>query len=200
MNILFSYATPELGVAVLDDVITDYLEQGFSVRYVGLLLMTSIEHSAFSINSSPASDINVFELAAADTELIYDQYIHAAADQFATAPMPAWATTFPDMSVVSPQPALPQPTLRKVAVRDSQIASGFEWVPGAVFQTRPKDLTLISGRVTKILALSYFGEVHPDFNWLKEDNMPYLFTPDEFMRFAIAVDEFVEQKYINSWQ
>lgn len=200
MNILFSYTVPDLGARLLDILVNEYLEQGDTVRYMGDAVTSSVEHIDFATNTPTPADVNIFELRVADISIDYARYVHAAADNLATAPIPDWASGFPDISVVSPQPIASQTTLRKVAVRDSQIASGFEWVPGAVFQTRPKDLTLISGRVTKILALSYFGEVHPDFNWLKEDNTPYLFTPDEFMRFAIAVDEFVEQKYINSWQ
>lgn len=84
------------------------------------------------------------------------------------------------------------------AVRSARISTGFSW-GGSVFQTRDKDLTLISGRATKILAKRSLGESLPDFYWRTEDNSVYLFSADEFLRFAIAVDEFVEQKYIESW-
>lgn len=83
--------------------------------------------------------------------------------------------------------------------RADKIAAGFLW-NGILFQTRENDLSLIAGRATKIAAKKALNEPVADFYWRAADNTDHLFTGDEFLRFAVAVDEFVESKYIESWQ
>lgn len=85
--------------------------------------------------------------------------------------------------------------------RASAIAAGFFWAAkGATFDTDPNSLALITGRVAKIQAKAALGEAMPDFIWRSSDNTDHLFTPTEFLQFAIAMDEWVESKYIESWQ
>lgn len=88
---------------------------------------------------------------------------------------------------------------RKKQSRAAAIAAGFEW-QGNVFQTRSADLSLIAGRATKVAAQKALGELVPDFQWRAQDDTMVTFTGDDFLRFAIAVDEFVEQEYQKSWE
>jgi hypothetical protein len=96
--------------------------------------------------------------------------------------------------------------------RQTLLDEGLEW-QGNIFQTRPKDLTLINGRVSKLCALISLGEATLDDTvitsmdgktlpliWRSESNRDIPFTVREFLQFAIAVDEFIESKYQESWQ
>lgn len=84
--------------------------------------------------------------------------------------------------------------------RAKAIAGGFTWAPKtATFQTRPEDITLVSGRVGKINAKLALGEEVPDFLWRDIDDVNHSFTYQEFLRFAIEMDEWVEAQYIDSW-
>lgn len=87
---------------------------------------------------------------------------------------------------------------RKKHLRQDEIEAGFTW-GGDEFQTRAQDLTLIVGRVAKILASKALNETLSNFEWRCADDTFHNFTPEEFLKFAIAADEFVEQKYLDSW-
>lgn len=86
--------------------------------------------------------------------------------------------------------------------RDAEIKAGMQWPAGSgiVYQTDPVSISLVTGRVGKILAYQARGETHPDFLWRAMDDTDHLFTPNDFLSFAIALDDFVEIKYIESWQ
>ena len=83
--------------------------------------------------------------------------------------------------------------------RSDIIAAGFNW-NGVLFQTGPDDVRNITGRVGKITAKKALGDPVPDFQWRAADNSMHLFAANDFLRFAIAVDEFVESTYIASWE
>lgn len=93
----------------------------------------------------------------------------------------------------------PQRSARVNQVRDQKIAAGFEW-EGATFQTGAADLRNVAGRVGKITAKLALSESVPDFTWRSADNQDVQFTAEGFLRFAIALDEWVEQQYQASWQ
>lgn len=83
--------------------------------------------------------------------------------------------------------------------RTANIASGFEW-DGHVYQTGPDDLRNVSGRVGRITAQQALGDPVPDFTWRTLDNADVLFTAQQFLRFAVALDEWIEQQYQESWK
>lgn len=86
------------------------------------------------------------------------------------------------------------------AARVKAIAAGFYWEPkGATFDTDPQSLSLVTGRVAKIQAKSVLGEAMPDFLWRASDNTDHLFSATEFLHFAVALDDWVESKYAESW-
>ncbi len=84
------------------------------------------------------------------------------------------------------------------AERDEQIGGGFEW-GGYVFDTDAKSLTLINGRVSKITAIMAMNDTPADFVWRTSDNQDYVFTPTEFLQFAVALDDWIEGEYVDSW-
>ena len=84
--------------------------------------------------------------------------------------------------------------------RNSDIASGFYWAAkDATFDTDAKSLSLVTGRVAKIQAQNLLSVSAPDFYWRASDNTDHLFTAPEFLEFAVAMDNWVESKYIESW-
>ena len=105
----------------------------------------------------------------------------------------------------------PDKSARLKQERDLAISEGFIW-KGVVFQTRSEDLALISGRVAKLNALVTLNEASLDdtkvtsldgneipLTWRSENNTDVVFSVREYLEFAIAVDEFVESKYRDSW-
>ena len=71
---------------------------------------------------------------------------------------------------------------------------------GSTFQVDPTSLTLISGRALKITRCQLNNERIGNQVWRTSDNQFVTFTPDDFLEFAEAVDEYVEQVYAESWQ
>lgn len=100
---------------------------------------------------------------------------------------------------------------RKLAVREGKIAAGMMW-QGNRFQTGPTDRVNVAGRAAKLNALLALGKVQLDATeytdadgqlrslvWRTEDNQNQGFSVQGFLEFAVAMDEFVEQQYIDSW-
>ncbi len=84
--------------------------------------------------------------------------------------------------------------------RAKAINAEFFWLSkSATFQTDVNSLALITGRVAKIQAKSVLGEAMPDFTWRAADDIDHLFKPTEFLQFAVAVDDWVEAQYTDSW-
>ena len=94
--------------------------------------------------------------------------------------------------------ASPTASARITKERSTVIGGGFEW-NGATYQTDPVSVSLISGRVAKILAKRSLSEELADFIWRSKDEVNHTVTPDDFLRFAISLDYFVEAKYVASW-
>ena len=109
---------------------------------------------------------------------------------------------------VSPAPIA---SARKKSTREQNISAGMQW-GGNAWQTRPADRVNIAGRAAKLNSLvtlgraqltdsSYTdasGQLRP-LVWRTADDQNIAFTIQTFLEFAIAVDEFVEQKYFESW-
>ena len=101
---------------------------------------------------------------------------------------------------------------RKKKSRGLAIDSGMVWA-GNTWQTEDTDRVNVAGRASKLNSLvtlgraglgdtSYVdsdGVVRP-LVWRTLGNDNVSFTVQEFLEFAIAVDEFVENKYFESWQ
>lgn len=78
-----------------------------------------------------------------------------------------------------------------------RIAEGFAY-GGNVFQIDDRSLVLISGRSAKILAKQGTAGV-PPIVWRDMDNKLVEFTPESFLAFASAVDEYIESLYRQAW-
>ena len=77
----------------------------------------------------------------------------------------------------------------------------FHYVPkNATFQCDPTSMTLIAGRALKITRCQLNNELVENQVWRTTDNLFVTFTPNEFLNFAEAADEYVEQVYNQSWQ
>lgn len=100
---------------------------------------------------------------------------------------------------------------RKKQTRTTAIDSGMSW-GGNVWQTESADRVNIAGRAAKLNSLVTLGIAtlsdtsYVDANnvtrplvWRTTDNQNIGFTVQSFLEFAIAVDEFVENKYFESW-
>jgi hypothetical protein len=83
-------------------------------------------------------------------------------------------------------------------LRTERIAAGFTW-NGATFQINPNSILVITGRATRIINRQLQELGNPDFNWRTQDDQFYLFTAEEFLEFADAVDNHVESIYVESW-
>ena len=70
---------------------------------------------------------------------------------------------------------------------------------GCEFQVDPSSLTLIAGRALKITRQQLNGEPVSDQTWRAVDNSFVTFTAEEFLAFAEAADEYVEQVFQQSW-
>ncbi|WP_299202585.1 hypothetical protein [uncultured Amphritea sp.] len=195
MNIIFFCNTGGQTIDFIDRLVTSYLDTG-TVGFFPGAVSTTVINSDLLVDA--VGDVNIYDGSIRHNGVVFDEAI-LISPAGSKLQVPDWVGPTTSLTEYMLPPEATSPTVRKKAVRDAGISSGFAW-GGSTFQTRPQDLTLISGRATKILALKYFNELHPDFYWMTEANTPHLFTPDEFMRFAIAVDEFVEQKFIESWQ
>ena len=97
------------------------------------------------------------------------------------------------------------------AWRDQKIQAGFTW-NGNTFQSTEADQALIAGRATKLTTLLTLGRVqltdnsYADENgatralvWRTAGNVNVQFTVQEFLDFAIAMDEFIEDMYQAAW-
>jgi len=84
-------------------------------------------------------------------------------------------------------------------IRDRKIAQGFTW-NGDTFQIDHMSMGLITGRATKIMSVNSRGGNYPNFHWRAMDDSLVEFTPDGFLTFAEAVDDYVESLYQEAWQ
>ena len=97
------------------------------------------------------------------------------------------------------------------AWRDQKIQSGFTW-GGNTFQSTAADQALIAGRATKLTTLLTLGRVQLTDNsytdesgatrplvWRSAANINVLFTVQEFLDFAISMDEWIEDQYKAAW-
>jgi hypothetical protein len=95
--------------------------------------------------------------------------------------------------------------------RAKEIAKGFTWA-NKTFQIDSDDLKLIAGRTAKLNILLQSGNVTLDSTgytdlsgttreivWRALDNTTVNFTVREFLTFAQAVDEYIEDIYQKSW-
>lgn len=90
----------------------------------------------------------------------------------------------------------------KKEIRNTAIADGFDFELRGVVHTFQTDLisrTNVSGRVGKITARKALGLQVEDFTWRNSTNDHISFTANEFLLFGIAMDEFIEQQYQDSW-
>ena len=70
---------------------------------------------------------------------------------------------------------------------------------GCEFQVDPSSLTLIAGRALKITRQQLNNEPVTNQTWRTVDNSFVTFTAEEFLAFAEAADEYVEQVFQQSW-
>lgn len=70
---------------------------------------------------------------------------------------------------------------------------------GCEFQVDSSSLTLIAGRALKITRQQFNDEAVSDQIWRAVDNSFVTFTAEEFLVFAEAADEYVEQVFQQSW-
>lgn len=107
---------------------------------------------------------------------------------------------------------VPVTSARKRDYRTQRIDAGFQW-GGNSWQTEPQDRINIAGRAAKLTSLLALGRVQladtsyidatgnaRPLVWRTADNSNVSFTVQSFLEFAIAADEFVEDKYFESWQ
>ena len=57
----------------------------------------------------------------------------------------------------------------------------------------------VTGRAGEITAKMALGSTVPDFQWRSSNNEMVDVTAIQFLEFAIAMDEFVESQYQDSW-
>jgi hypothetical protein len=96
----------------------------------------------------------------------------------------------------------PEKKARKQLHRASKVDAGFSYTVGGVehlFQTDILARSNVTGRASKVTAKRSLGQIVPDFEWRSTDNVMVSFTGVEFLEFAIAMDEFVESQYQDSW-
>ncbi|MGY8872232.1 MAG: DUF4376 domain-containing protein [Pseudomonadales bacterium] len=102
-------------------------------------------------------------------------------------------------------------SLRKRKARAIAMNGGMSW-DGHLFQTEQIDRINIAGRAAKLNSLISLGLItlsatsytdsggnNRPLVWRTLDNNVVPFTVQSFLEFAIAVDEFVENKYFESW-
>ena len=96
----------------------------------------------------------------------------------------------------------PKRSERKRKHRASKVDAGFLFTVNGTeyqFQTDPLARSNVTGRTAKITAQATFKIPVPDFQWRNEANDMVNFTAEQFLEFAIAMDEFVESQYQDSW-
>ena len=81
---------------------------------------------------------------------------------------------------------------RVAAWREQVLRDGFEW-GGERFQVDAASAAAIARKATRVLHLP--GEVE----WRASSNRMVRFTADEFLAFAVAVDDYVESVMARSW-
>lgn len=105
----------------------------------------------------------------------------------------------------------PNSVERKTSARNEALKTSFVW-DGSLWQIRLLDRINIARRAAKLNSLLALGDVvltdtsytDTDSNtrtiqWRTKLNINRTLTVEEFLRFSIAVDEHVEDKYIESW-
>ena len=70
---------------------------------------------------------------------------------------------------------------------------------GHEFQVDPSSLTFIAGRALKITRQQLNNGPVTNQTWRTVDNSFVTFTAEEFLAFAEAADEYVEQVFQQSW-
>jgi hypothetical protein len=91
---------------------------------------------------------------------------------------------------------------RKKQHRALKVDAGFSFSVNGVdhlFQTDQLARFNATGRASKITAKRSLSQEVPDFQWRSSHNIMVDFTGIEFLEFAIAMDEFVESQYQDSW-
>ncbi len=96
----------------------------------------------------------------------------------------------------------PDQAQRRKCHREAKVDAGFVYSVNGVdhtFQTGLLDRSNVTGRATKVTAKMALGQSVDDFQWRNSVNTMVDFTGAEFLEFAIAMDEFVESQYQDSW-
>lgn len=87
---------------------------------------------------------------------------------------------------------VPDAKARVAAWREQVLRDGFEW-GGERFQVDAASAAAIARKAMRVLHLP--GEVE----WRASSNRMVRFTADEFLAFAVAVDDYVESVMARSW-
>jgi len=96
----------------------------------------------------------------------------------------------------------PERSERKRLHRATKVDAGFSFTINGIehpFQTDTLARTNVTGRAGKITAKMALGLTVADFQWRNSENLMVDVTAVEFLEFAIAMDEFVESQYQDSW-
>ena len=96
----------------------------------------------------------------------------------------------------------PERSQRKAVFRELKVSAGFIFNVAGLdhsFQTDQLARANVTGRASKVTAKRSLGQVVPDFQWRSTANIMVDFTGEQFLEFAIAMDEFVELQYQDIW-
>ena len=88
---------------------------------------------------------------------------------------------------------------KSFGLRNYRLKNFFYSPKGVAFQVDSVSLTLIAGRALKITRQQLNGESVSHQTWRAVDNSFVTFTAEEFLAFAEAADEYVEQVFQQSW-
>jgi len=197
MKVIYLFYTGiNAGNKHLKNLVSSYIEQG-TVGFTGLNL------------TPPSSVIVSFEKVPCDTWIIecdhnslplsdYPFDVIYVGENLPIGELPEWVKGASTVERVSIEQDDPIEKRVKLKERKDNLAQGFTW-NNHVFQTRPEDLQLITGRVLKLLVQNALGVAEEDISWRTLDNQFYVFTPEEFLDFSLKLTEFVESVYVRSW-
>ena len=92
----------------------------------------------------------------------------------------------------------PNALLRLRQRREEILRKGMPY-NGYHFQADPSSMTLVAGRALRITQAKLANETIPDFTWRTTENAMYCFNADEFLEFADLMDQWVEERFQESW-
>ena len=103
------------------------------------------------------------------------------------------------VSGITPSRWAPRNKGKTFGLRNNRLKNFYYSPKEAVFQADPVSLTLIACRALKITRCQLNGKSVSDQVWRTTTNTFVVFTPEEFLAFAEAADEYAEQVFQQSW-